>query len=83
MSKCEESDRGGGGGYILNEHQTCLITISWTIFLRNMIDTIEMMVVGLELKLVYEKWDVVCLSYLGNNSDMSDCVMGFMDIKKG
>ena len=48
-----------------------------------MIDTIEMMVVGLELKLVYEKWDVVCLSYLGNNSDMSDCVMGFMDIKKG
>ena len=45
---------------ILNEHQTCLITISWTIFLRNMRDTIEMIVASVELKLVDEKCDLMC-----------------------
>ena len=40
--------------------KTCLITISWTIFLRNMRDTIKMIVPSVELKLVDEKCDVVC-----------------------
>ena len=44
----------------MNEQQTCLITISWTIFLRNMRDTTEIIVASVELKLVDEKCDVVC-----------------------